>query len=388
MKFIEDRTNTLLYIIILLITIVLILFCKLSFAQPHLITTSWSTGTYYNYLHPYDNNGNKTNVNHHAVAVGQLMNYWQHPHKGWGNMTYTSNCGLLSADFEHSYNWPLPNDLIQNNIEVSRLLLDIDIALQSNYTNGTQGYNCGIITLGTINQMMHDNFGYNLGNVGILNVQTVINEINLGYPVMMEAYPTNGQCSRFLLIDGYYNGLFHINWGLGWFYNEWSLLSNLDLGGIKYTLNQTILSHVVPDSIILNGIIHNDATMQPEASYGFFGDENLQFDAPLGLFSDTLEKEWYEISAYSVNEWSGVNSADALTILKHFVGMTQLTGLKLKCADVNADNTINSIDAMMCAKRFVGLINSFDTGDWMYSDSIINSDTTININVRCIGDVN
>lgn len=55
-----------------------------------------------------------------------------------------------------------------------------------------------------------------------------------------------------------------------------------------------------------------------------------------------------------VNEDTFVNSADALAVLQHCVGMHTLTGTKLQTADLNGDGIINSADALTILRIAVG----------------------------------
>ncbi|MCX6272317.1 MAG: hypothetical protein NTU44_14110 [Bacteroidetes bacterium] len=87
----------------------------------------------------------------------------------------------------------------------------------------------------------------------------------------------------------------------------------------------------------------------------------------------------------------GWGSTDALAILKHFVGLSLLTGMNLIVADNSADGFVNSIDALHNARRFVGQINSFPSGDWYFETvtvEITNSSVIQHIRGLCFGDVN
>lgn len=79
----------------------------------------------------------------------------------------------------------------------------------------------------------------------------------------------------------------------------------------------------------------------------------------------------YKIIPSSAKPWGGVNSTDALLVMKHFVGMTYLSGLKLKAANVDAFPAVNAVDAFLIQKRTVGLITSFPVGDWVFDNPTI-----------------
>lgn len=55
-----------------------------------------------------------------------------------------------------------------------------------------------------------------------------------------------------------------------------------------------------------------------------------------------------------VNEDLKVNSADALVVLQHVVGMKTLAGTWLKTSDLDANNKINSADALVILRISVG----------------------------------
>jgi hypothetical protein len=82
---------------------------------------------------------------------------------------------------------------------------------------------------------------------------------------------------------------------------------------------------------------------------------------------------------------------DAQMILRHFVHMTTLSGIRLQAADVDLSNSINSIDALLVAKRFTGIVTQFPAGDWVFEPATITYQgikLTKNIKGLCSGDVN
>ncbi len=100
----------------------------------------------------------------------------------------------------------------------------------------------------------------------------------------------------------------------------------------------------------------------------------------------------YHLHCESVTPWGGVNAADALLVLRHFVGLSNLSGLYLIAANVDNSPGVNSIDALMIAKRYTSSINSFPAGDWAFFPYDItltaSSYSTYNMNGLCYGDVN
>lgn len=101
----------------------------------------------------------------------------------------------------------------------------------------------------------------------------------------------------------------------------------------------------------------------------------------------------FKLAASPVKKAGGWNAIDALLILKHFVGMVQLTGLNLKAGDVNGGApVVNAADALMVQKRFVGLIDTFPVPDWVSENPSITvneiTNLVVNFKVLCTGDVN
>jgi hypothetical protein len=99
----------------------------------------------------------------------------------------------------------------------------------------------------------------------------------------------------------------------------------------------------------------------------------------------------YNTNGATTKAWGGVNSADALIILKHFVGQVFLTGIRLEAADVDGSGYVNSSDALLIAKRFIGLVQTFPVGDWLFQKLNFEITGTGNINQNmkalCYGDV-
>jgi hypothetical protein len=106
-------------------------------------------------------------------------------------------------------------------------------------------------------------------------------------------------------------------------------------------------------------------------------------DFPLGT---------YTVETQITKPWGGGNSVDALLILKHFVGLSVLTGDSLSVADVNMDSNITSLDALFIVRRQVGIISSFPSGDWLVPPQQITFTNpvtqTLLLKAQCFGDVN
>lgn len=99
----------------------------------------------------------------------------------------------------------------------------------------------------------------------------------------------------------------------------------------------------------------------------------------------------YHLEATTSISWGGGNAVDGLLIMKHFVGMIQLQGLRLKAADLDANNFVNAVDGLLVMKRFVGMLFSFPLGNWSFENPEVvvtaGNNTVVNIKGICNGDV-
>ncbi|MCD4679083.1 MAG: SBBP repeat-containing protein [Bacteroidales bacterium] len=106
---------------------------------------------------------------------------------------------------------------------------------------------------------------------------------------------------------------------------------------------------------------------------------------------DALANGSYFLEPEITKPWGGINSTDALAIMKHFVGLIYLQGLYLKAGDVTATAYINTADALMVQKRYIGMVSSFPAGDWLWEDNnilIYGLNVNYDFKALCFGDVN
>ena len=101
----------------------------------------------------------------------------------------------------------------------------------------------------------------------------------------------------------------------------------------------------------------------------------------------------YSLEFSSATTWRGVNTTDALVVMRHFTGAMNLTGLRLKAGNVNNRSMVNGQEAFRISQRTVDHNLTFAAGDWAFgtdSAEVRPQDTLVNIPVPvlCFGDVN
>ncbi|MHC1706422.1 MAG: GEVED domain-containing protein [Bacteroidales bacterium] len=108
-------------------------------------------------------------------------------------------------------------------------------------------------------------------------------------------------------------------------------------------------------------------------------------------FTDLCEPGMYNLDASLNAVPGGFNSSDALLSLQYFVNMTNLSPLQQLAGDVDGSGMINAADALSIVKRFVGLTSSFQIENWVFDDGsfeMFSGQSSLqNIEALCAGDV-
>ena len=235
--------------------------------EPLLSNNNWQQNNGYNYYCPADANGpaGKAYVGCVALAMGQVMHYWQHPTKGTGSHTYECNhsssqagnypdYGTLSANFGNTtYNFSLmPNYLDGSTpsnqiLAIAKLLYHCGVAVDMYY--GPQG---SMAFHSDIAEAMEQYFKYDSCET---HWQSSYNgdwdallksDLDAGRPIIYCAYASEG--GHEFVCDGYNDqNYFHFNMGWGGLYNGYYLTSNLNA---QYNFNSShgTVSHIQPKS--------------------------------------------------------------------------------------------------------------------------------------------
>jgi hypothetical protein len=179
----------------------------------------------------------------------------------------------------------------------------------------------------------------------------------------------------------------------------WDKSNNSSLGRIAF-IPTSCLPAYFNSSLAVNGrLYYNNSSSKPMRnaviSIKDYNDNTLasaqtssQGNFATGSFNVSVPNKMVIIPADNLG---GVNSTDALKIMRHFTQLELLASPYSFIADLNKSQTINGTDALMVLRRFAQIINSFPTGDLhLYSDSAFtdNSDFTYKLSALWFGDVN
>jgi hypothetical protein len=215
-----------------------------------LLTTKWNQGTYYNSLCPEGTGGQNGHmwVGCVAVAMGQVMKYWNYPDYGSGEHSYTcSPYGIQSANFAQThYNWSaMPNSLSAENLPVATILYHCGVSVNMHYAPGGSG-----AYMSSAANALKKYFDYSF-KTRILYRSSyspavwdslMRDQIDKGQPV---AYAGGSHAFN---IDGYQGtDYFHVNWGWGGSYNGYFYFSALNPGSSNFTSGQHAIVDIRPN---------------------------------------------------------------------------------------------------------------------------------------------
>ena len=222
-----------------------------------LLKTLWGQDTPYNNLCPTEREN--TNVIYPtgcvATAMAQVMYYHQYPEKGTGNITYSFQDRILSADFNNTYyQWRLMTPTYKKGqysdesaLAVATLMYQCGVSIKMQYNVGGSGafsYNAATA--------LRKNFGYH-ENLQIHYrdyytakewINKVYNELKAGRPIIYTGVDENngGHC---FVVDGYdQNNFVHVNWGWDGMNDGYYDIALLNPSGNKFSQGQTMLTGV------------------------------------------------------------------------------------------------------------------------------------------------
>lgn len=202
-----------------------------------MLTTTWNQNPYYNSLCP-----SGTPAGCSAIAMAQVMKYWNHPAQGAGSHSYTHDTyGTISADFgATTYDWGnMPNALtsgtpaLQKNA-VATLCYHCGVAINMDYAPAGSGA-AVVGNSNSVKSALPAYFGYKNSLRGIYKssysdtawVGTLERELAAGRPVIYAGY--DSEAGHAFVFDGCNaSHQFHVNWGWGGAYDGYFSIGALN----------------------------------------------------------------------------------------------------------------------------------------------------------------
>lgn len=243
-----------------------------------LITSTWSQGEPYNSLCPLIS-GTHAPVGCVALAMGQLMRYYQHPQHGVGQHSYVHNLsasgygdlGRISANFgTANYQYAAMPDVLDANSyqqqieQVGQLLYHCGISVNMMYAETHSSSYTNMV-----NEALNTYFGYTKGSYRYKSSYTdaqwttmLKNELDAGHPVLYRGQGANG--GHTFLCTGYDSqDYFYFNWGWGGSSDGYFALSALNPSTYDFTSVQAAIFGVQPDPCYpyFNASITGNATL-------------------------------------------------------------------------------------------------------------------------------
>ncbi len=220
-----------------------------------LLSTNWSQDCYYNELCPEDENAPYGYCGHVpvgcvALAMAQVMKYWEYPFFGTGSNSYNAApYGVQYANFGNTtYQWDnMPGSLGSSNADVATLIYHCAVSVDMDFGPGGSSASTYDSRSALINYFGYDNQAqYRIKSdylptawEGMLR-----EELNSGRPVI---YRGQGEKGHAWVCDGYSaNNYFHMNWGWGGYANGYFYLTNLNPANITLNANQAAIMGIVP----------------------------------------------------------------------------------------------------------------------------------------------
>ena len=229
-----------------------------------LLTTRWGQGYPFNAQCPNESlgNGGHANAGCVAVAMSQILRYWQYPSHGFGSHSY--NCsflaqgyqvyGVLSADFAHAnYNYALMPDTLPASspaaqIEaVSNLIFHCGVSVDMRYSANSSG---AYVT--DVAYALNHYFGYSgctyrtrsgLSNLEWLNM--IKRDLDHHQPLIYNGIGPGYSIGHSFVCDGYTtDNYFHFNFGWHGNHDGFYLVDSITPGNSNYNFSQSIINNI------------------------------------------------------------------------------------------------------------------------------------------------
>ena len=234
-----------------------------------LVRTKWKQRTPFNDMCPTDTAG----IDGHAaagcgaIALAQIMNYWEHPVRGVGSHSYTLSShpeyGELYADFgATTYDWDYIRNFYSRGytdaeaLAVAALVYHCGVSVNMNYGPSSSGVNPL-----NLDDALKTYFDYSTttsylykSSYSDLQWHSMLkNELDSERPVIYRGCNEGGNVAHIFICDGYdENNYFHFNWGHAGDYDGYFLIGALNPGSANYSYGNAAIFGCYPNAVALS----------------------------------------------------------------------------------------------------------------------------------------
>lgn len=217
-----------------------------------LLTCSWSQSEPYYNLCPTDADGNHAVTGCIATAMAQVMYYWRYPSRLPAIEGYDYEIFSLDDLPACTLDW---DNMLDHYLGDYNETQATAVAVLMRYCGQGCHMMYGVDGSGSYMASQRGaliKFGF-FSNIGSVNrdrysssswTSMICNELNAGRPILYTAQANGG--GHAFVIDGWYNGMFHINWGWAGTGNGYFALDAFDVRNYAFNQSQAMLTNVRP----------------------------------------------------------------------------------------------------------------------------------------------
>ena len=282
-----------------------------------LIKTQWSQHEPFNNMCP-EIAGKKCITGCVATATAQVMKYFEWPTRGNSSHSYSWNGTTLSIDFsQQTFDWKNMTDTYGNsatdaqNNAVALLMKCCGYAVDMNYGVDESGG-----ASANISPALYNFFNYH-SKTAYRDTDNeewesmVYEELAAGRPVIYRGEGSDN--SHAFIIDGYADGLFHVNWGWGGYLDGYFLLTDLNPGNqnVGYVKNQGMTYDIRPFERVIVNSVNYEVTSTGAIVIPSVGTYPEDVVIPQNI---TFEGKSYQVIGIDASVFDGMKNVVRLTI--------------------------------------------------------------------------
>ena len=239
-----------------------------SFVKP-LIRTKWSQKLPFNNLCPIYGNGNHCAAGCGAIAMAQIMNYWEHPVRGVGSHSYLPHShpeyDTLSVNFsETTYDWDNIKNLYTRGyssdeaLAVATLVYHCGVSVNMDYGPDTSNVAAPILDSAMryyFDYASTTSYVFKLSYSNTQWISMLKNDLDNLQPLLYRACSDNqGTNAHIFVCDGYdENDFFHFEWGvIGGRFDGYYTIADLHQGSTNYTYGNAAMFGCHPNETSIN----------------------------------------------------------------------------------------------------------------------------------------